>query len=99
MKDVAKIPGLHLRRKTWHIRVRVPAALLQAYKPKTEIVRSLQTRDYDMACKRVHKMRVIIQSEFDEKRHQMKKVANDADMLSKFSGHDIPPSWACDGCA
>lgn len=82
------IPGLQRRRLTYYIRVRIPQDLVDTYK-KEEIVRSLETRDYNAACQRIHGERTKIASEFAEKRHQLKSAANDTDMLSGFSDHEL----------
>jgi len=49
---MAKIPGLQRRRNGYYVRVRIPKDVLSAYKPATEVVQSLKTRDHDAACKR-----------------------------------------------
>jgi integrase len=85
---MAKINGLQRRGLTFYVRVRVPQDLLSSYKTK-EVIRSLETRDFTAACKRIHKQRAIIQSEFDEKRYQKKAAANNPDMLSDHSGHEL----------
>ena len=88
MKEMAKIQGLQLRGRTWYIRVRVPEGLKKAYKTG-EIIRSLKTRDYNEACKRIHLERVKIQSEFDEKQHQIKAGKKNPDMLSGYSDYEL----------
>jgi integrase len=88
MKEMAKIPGLRLRGKTWELRVRVPKDLLSAYK-KNEIIRSLKTRDYNEARNRVHIERASIQSDFEQKRHQHKAGKENPDMLSGYDDHQM----------
>ncbi len=77
-----KIPGLQRRRQTWFVRIRMPEDLVTIYQ-KGEIIRSLGTRDYDAARKRIHIERAKINSEFEERRHQMKAAANDADIIDR----------------
>jgi hypothetical protein len=57
MQEMPKIPGLQLRRQTWHVRIRVPQDLKKSF-PSKEIIRSLKTRDYSEACRRIHIERV-----------------------------------------
>ena len=89
MKTVAKNPGLQRRGLAYYVRVRIPQDLLPAYKPMTEKVKSLQTRDYDVACNRIHHVRAKISAEFKEKRLHIKKVANNPDMLSNHDDHEL----------
>lgn len=81
-----KPAGLQQRHKTWYVRVRVPKDLVESYKSK-EIIRSLETRDYSEACRRIHIERVKIESEFHEQR-QRNKTKN-MDMLAGCSEHDL----------
>lgn len=89
MEDMPKINNLQRRKNVWYVRVRVPTNLLDIYSPKKEICYSLGTTDYVTACKRVRHEVVKIQADFDEKRRQVKSVANDTDMLSKFATHEM----------
>lgn len=57
MKEMPKPAGLQQRHKAWYVRVRVPKDLVESYKSK-EIIRSLETRDYSEACRRIHIERV-----------------------------------------
>lgn len=86
---MAKIHGLQRRRNAWYLRVRIPQDLLLVYKPQTEIVQSLKTSDYSVACKRIHIERANVYSEFDEKRQQMKAAVDEPDMLSGFVDYEL----------
>lgn len=83
---MAKIAGLQLRRKTYHVRVRVPKDLIESYQSK-EIIRSLKTRDYSEASRRIHLERLKIESEFQEIRERNKN--QNTDMLSAYSEYDL----------
>ncbi len=82
-----KVPGLQLRKNTYHVRVRVPQDLRKILN-KSEIIRSLKTQDYGEACRRIHLERAKIESSFQQWRHK-DKPANDPDMLSGQSDHDL----------
>jgi hypothetical protein len=70
------------------VRVRIPQDLLSVYKPATEKVQSLQTRDYDVAWNRIHHIQAKISSGFKEKHQHVKVVANNPDMLSNYDDHE-----------
>ncbi|MFN7113419.1 MAG: DUF6538 domain-containing protein [Alphaproteobacteria bacterium] len=84
-----KIPGLQLRRKSYYVRVRIPSDLRSIYGRKKEIVRTLETRDYTVACERIHLERAKIQAEFDSKRQQLTAANQDSDMLSAYDDHQL----------
>jgi integrase len=72
MEDVGKYPGLKLRGTTYYLRVRVPADLLEAYAPQTEIWRSLRTKNHKDAVERWRVARLKLDQEFDEDRARLK---------------------------
>ena len=89
MEQVPKIPYLIKRRETWYIRLRIPTDLVSAYKGREEIQRTLKTRDYKEAHKRLTPAKADIEAEFEIMRHKIKAQQGNADMLSAFSDHDL----------
>ncbi len=85
---MAKIPGLIQRGLTYFVRVRVPKDLKPHFE-KGEIVRTLETRDYSAAIKRIHVARSAIEAEFEKKRQQLKAQAGNTDMLSGYSDNAL----------
>lgn len=85
---MAKIPGLQLRGRTWVLRVRVPKYLQPHFKTQ-ETIRTLETRDYDVAAKRVHIVRAGIEAEFEKERQKLKAMMENTDMLSGYSEHQL----------
>ncbi|MFN3237678.1 MAG: tyrosine-type recombinase/integrase [Pseudomonadales bacterium] len=63
------VPYLHLpkNRRTWHYRRKVPSDLLSHYKVKF-FMRSLKTRDEELAAKRCLKLNSELEQEFDRLR-------------------------------
>lgn len=85
---MTKIPGLVRRNNTFSVRVRVPKDIEQQY-GKKEITRALGTPDYSVATKRIHAVRAGIEAEFEKVRKAAQGVAGDADMLSRYSEHEL----------
>ena len=85
---MAKIPGLVRRKNTFYIRVRVPESLKDVI-GKREITKTLKTRDYTEACRRIHIERAKIESEFEEHRQRLKAGNSNRDMLSGYSDHAL----------
>jgi integrase len=72
MEDMGRYPGLTLRGRTYYLRVRVPAELLEAYAPQKEIWRSLRTKNHKDAVERWRVARLKLDQEFDEDRARLK---------------------------
>lgn len=88
MEKMAKISGLQRRGLTYFLRVRVPKDLSAYFKNK-EIIRTLETRDYDLAAKRVHTVRAGIEADFEKKRQEINAKAANTDMLSGYTDHQL----------
>lgn len=85
---MAKIPGLIQRYKAYYLRVRIPTDLVEIY-GKKEITKSLETRDYSVARKRINIERVGIEADFEKRRQQIKAMNENTDMLSGYTDHDL----------
>jgi len=72
MSDMAKPTGLFRRKGTYYYRTRVPKDLVSAF-GKTEIKKSLKTKDYDEAKKRRNQVAVEWDARFDEVRKSLEK--------------------------
>lgn len=83
-----KIPGLQLRGQTYYLRLRVPTDIANDY-GKTEIIKTLGTKDYSEARKRIGNARTQIESEFDELRLKLQVQKNEPDMLSLYNEHEL----------
>ena len=79
MSDMAKPTGLFRRKGTYYYRTRVPKDVVSAF-GKTEIKRSLKTKDYDEAKKRRNQVAVELDAQFDEVR---KSLEHDASASAK----------------
>lgn len=84
MEDVAKPSGLQRRKQGYYIRVRVPQDL-EGVLGKKEIIRSLKTQDYKIACRKVPEERVLINRLFDDQRYQLTEQNNNKIHLSSLS--------------
>lgn len=89
MQEMPKIQYLILRRQTWYIRLRIPAELRPFYKSQKEILRSLKTRDYKEAKKRLSPAKSDIEADFEKKRQQLRAKNDNTDALSGYSEHDL----------
>lgn len=85
---MAKIPGLQRRRNAWYLRVRVPQDLMPSYK-KSEIIRTLETRDHAVAAKRIHIVRAQIEAEFEMARQKITASQENPDILGSLSEHEL----------
>lgn len=85
---MAKIAGLIRRGRTYYLRVRVPKDVQSHFK-LDEIVRSLQTRNYDDAVKRILVARVGIEAEFEKARKVKKAQETTEDMLASYDEHEL----------
>lgn len=85
---MTKIAGLIRRGKTYYLRVRVPKEVRSQFK-LGEIVRSLQTRNYDEAVKRVFVARVGIEAEFEKARKVKKAQETTEDVLASYDEHEL----------
>lgn len=88
MEEMARIPGLQRRRQTWFLRARVPQDLISALKKK-EIIRSLETRDYMVAAKRIHLVRAQIEAEFELQRQKIMDAKENPDILGALDEHEL----------
>lgn len=81
----------HLTRRgqTYYLRLRVPKDLLEAYKPKKEITRTLKTSDYKEACKLVSIKKAQVEAEFEKKRKQAAALMSGEDALSGYTDHEL----------
>lgn len=69
--------GLIRRGATYHMRIRVPAALRGALKQKAEITRSLKTKDRKEAERKLHVERVKWDNEFERLLDEQRTAAAD----------------------
>ena len=83
-----KIPNMIRKYNTFFIRIRVPDEIREMF-GKTEVVKSLKTKDYTTASKRIHIERAKIQAEFEEHRQRLMANSENRDMLSGYSDHDL----------
>ncbi len=89
MEEMPKIQYLIRRRQTWYVRLRIPVDLLELYKPKKEFLRSLQTRDYKEALKRLSPAKAEIEAEFEARRKQLSAQNDQSDILAAYSDHEL----------
>lgn len=89
MEEMPKIQYLIRRRQTWYVRLRIPVDLLELYKPKKEFLRSLQTRDYKEALKRLSPAKAEIEAEFEARRKQLNAQNDQSDILAAYSDHEL----------
>lgn len=79
---MAKPAGLMKRSGTYYFRIRVPKDLVTAF-GKTEIRKSLKTKDYGEAKKRRNQVAISWDARFDEARESLKKgISTSAKLLS-----------------
>ncbi len=83
-----KIPGLQLRGQTYYLRLRVPTDIANDY-GKSEVIKTLATKDYSEARKRIGNARAQIESEFDELRLKLKAQKDEPDMLSLYNKYEL----------
>ena len=67
MEEVAKHPRLQCREGTYYIRVKVPKDVVR-HIGKAEVLRSLRTKDYHEALKRLRRASAEIDAQFEEAR-------------------------------
>lgn len=80
---------LILRGKTWYPRLRIPKDLLEAFKPKKEIMRSLKTTDYKEACIRITVQKAHVEAEFAKKHKQAATLVSGKDALSNYTDSEL----------
>jgi hypothetical protein len=86
---MAKTQYLIKRKNTWYARVRIPTDLLELYKPKKDIVRSLKTTDYAVARSKVSLEKALLESKFETKRKQLASKGKNEDVLSGYSRQEL----------
>ena len=79
-----KPQGLQQKGNAYYLRVRIPADLKKALK-KSERVISLDTSDYQWACKKIHGIRAELEKEWETLRHNIEAANQNADMLSSYT--------------
>lgn len=89
MEEMPKTSNMIRRRQTWYACLRVPVDLLDLYKPTKEIQRSLKTRDYKEALKRLSPVKSEIEAEFEARRKQLLSNSDNTDALSAYSDHEL----------
>lgn len=92
---MAKPIGLFQKGRTWYLRARVPKDVQPYFKTKT-VMKSLKTRDYNDALKRIHTVRAGIEAEFEKVRKRQQAKASGTDVLSGYSDlelHALVTRW------
>lgn len=86
---MAKTQYLFQRKNTWYMRVRIPKDLLVLYKSQREIVKTLETKDYDVARSKISMEKALIEVEFEKKRKKLADQAKSEDVLSQYARHEL----------
>jgi len=90
MEPMRKPSGLQRRRNTWHLRVTVPVPLRPVVGQR-EIIRSLRTHDYRVACERLPLARAEVNAKIAEARRKLE--ARPATRLDEYEAKAAALRW------
>jgi integrase len=88
MEDLPKVQYMEKRRNRWYMRLTLSKDLKVIY-GKTAIIRSLGTSDYYEAKTQLAILLAKWRLDFEEKRKSLQSIADDTDMLSKYTEAEL----------